>query len=252
MTAVTGLAGPADTRVMHVVHTALRRDLTRTTETLTTDPPPFPAQRIALAAHLDWMMHFLHQHHRSEDEHLYPLVRGRNAEAHSLLDRMHADHRSVDPAMDSLRTAARAYRDSDDARGELIAAIDRWSAVLLPHLDREETEMMPIVSATITEAEWRHWNTEYNVKPLGPIEVFDEGLFIIDDAPARDHGVDSRGSTLGDAARDERPLSPLRVPALAHRPVLAPAFIIGRPTRGAHPRRAGGGVAGTGRGHPHR
>ncbi|MFD5174525.1 hemerythrin domain-containing protein [Nocardia sp. NPDC058379] len=182
----TALTDPADTRIMGIVHSALRRDLARAREALTADPPPFPAQRVALADHLVWLMRFLHQHHSSEDEHLYPLVRERNPQAGALLDRMDADHRSIGPAMDSLCATAEAYRGSDDARAAVVAAVDELRARLLPHLDREETEMMPVVSAAISEAEWQHWNSEHNVKPLGPIEVFDEGLFIIDGATAAD------------------------------------------------------------------
>ncbi|WP_433612939.1 SRPBCC family protein [Prescottella agglutinans] len=183
------LDGPADTRVMGIVHSALRRDLARAREILGRWPAPFDAQRIAIADHLEWMMHFLDDHHESEDAHLYPLVRvrnPRNGQACALLDEMNADHRSIVPAMRHLEAVAGAYRRSADARSDVVAAIDRLNGRLLPHLEREERRMMPIVSATITEAEWRHWNEEFNVKPLGPVELFDEGLFIVDDAEPDD------------------------------------------------------------------
>ena len=50
--------GPADTRMMGIVHDALRRDLARVRATLACPVPP--ARRRALAAHVDWMMDFLH------------------------------------------------------------------------------------------------------------------------------------------------------------------------------------------------
>ncbi|KXF57168.1 hypothetical protein AXA44_30965 [Rhodococcus sp. SC4] len=178
--------GPADTRVMGIVHSALRRDLARARSALTERPYPFDAQRVAIAEHLIWMMNFLRNHHRSEDEHLYPLVRARNRGARALLDDMDHDHRSIVPAMEALERAATSYRDSADARGEVVAAVDVLSESLLPHLAREEREMMPAVSATITDTEWRHWDEEYNIKPKGPIELFDEGLFIIDSAEPDD------------------------------------------------------------------
>ena len=180
MTTETDLDAPADTRVMGIVHKALRRDLIRATEALTTAPYPFDAQRIAIAEHLQWMMRFLHRHHSSEDEHLYPLVRGRNAAAAELLESMDSDHRSIEPAMDALVSAAGSYRDSAAARQQVVEAIDKLADVLLPHLDREENEMMPIVSSTITVAEWDHWDQEYNVKPLPPLELSDSGLWIMD------------------------------------------------------------------------
>ncbi|MFF0634390.1 hemerythrin domain-containing protein [Nocardia sp. NPDC004151] len=186
MTADTGLAGPADTRVMRIVHSALRRDFERARRALTEWPYPFDEQRRALAGHLLWMMDFLHHHHESEDEHLYPLVRARNSSAWTLLDTMNADHRSIAPAMDDLGAAARTYRDSAEHRPDVVDALDGLTGVLLPHLAREEAEMMPIVSQTLTDAEWRHWDLEYNVKPLGPIDLSDQGLFILDGLRGRD------------------------------------------------------------------
>ncbi|RZL75431.1 MAG: hemerythrin domain-containing protein [Rhodococcus sp. (in: high G+C Gram-positive bacteria)] len=186
MNTATDPNGPADTRVMGIVHSALRRDLVRARCALTERPYPFDAQRVAIADHLIWMMSFLRDHHRSEDAHLYPLVRERNREARALLDDMDQDHRSIVPAMEALERAAAGYRDSADARGEVVAAVDVLSESLLPHLEREEREMMPVVSATITDTEWRQWDEEYNIKSKGPIELFDEGLFIVDSAEPDD------------------------------------------------------------------
>ncbi|QLY29332.1 hemerythrin domain-containing protein [Nocardia huaxiensis] len=180
MTARTETSQPADTRVMGIVHTALRRDLARARAALTEWPYPFDDQRRALADHLVWMMRFLEHHHESEDQHLYPMVRARNAQARALLDRMNADHESITPAMAAVEGTAAAYRESADARDRVIEALDALSGLLLPHLEREEQQMMPIVSATITDAEWRHWDDEYNVKPLGPLDLSDQGLFILD------------------------------------------------------------------------
>ena len=104
--------GPADTRTMPIVHNALRRDLARARLVLTTEPFPHTVQRRALAEHLEWMMDFLHHHHESEDNGLYPLVRSKNPDAAALLDTMDADHQAVLPAMAALTTAAPRVRRS--------------------------------------------------------------------------------------------------------------------------------------------
>jgi len=49
MSARTDSTAPADTRVMGIVHTALRRNLERAHTTLTECPYPFDEQRHALA-----------------------------------------------------------------------------------------------------------------------------------------------------------------------------------------------------------
>ena len=66
---------PADTRMMGIVHDALRRDLIRTRDALTTAPYPEGDRRRAVAGHVDWLMNFLHDHHSAEDAGLYPAVR---------------------------------------------------------------------------------------------------------------------------------------------------------------------------------
>ncbi|MCP2315027.1 Polyketide cyclase / dehydrase and lipid transport [Nocardia amikacinitolerans] len=186
MASSADLERPADTRVMGIVNSAMRRDLRRARNALSAWPYPYDEQRVAIAEHLLWIMRFLHHHHESEDEHLYPVVRDRDPAAARLLDRMNADHRAIEPAIDRLVRAASVYRVSAEARADVLAALDHLEAVLLPHLEREEREMMPVVSATMTEGEWRHWADEYNVKPLGPIELFDEGLFLVDGASPGD------------------------------------------------------------------
>ncbi|MEV0333504.1 hemerythrin domain-containing protein [Nocardia sp. NPDC050717] len=185
----TDPAGPADTRVMGIVHSALRRDLGRAHAVLAEWPYPFDDQRHAVADHLVWMMDFLHHHHDSEDEHLYPIVRARNPAVQPLLDRMDADHRSILPAMAAVTSTATDYRRSADAREALLGALEDLRALLFPHLEREEERMMPIVSETITEAEWREWDDRYNVKPLGPLELSDQGLFILDGLDGADRAA---------------------------------------------------------------
>jgi hypothetical protein len=69
---------PADTRMMGIVHAALRRDLLRARKVVSAKPYPVGRQRRALGEHVVWMMDFLHAHHTSEDIGLWPLVRERN------------------------------------------------------------------------------------------------------------------------------------------------------------------------------
>jgi len=157
---------PADTAMMGIVHTALRRDLTRTTTALTAVRPPDDAQRKALSAHLMWMMDFLHGHHEGEDAGLWPLMRSLDPSSGELLDQMEQDHARIAPEIEGLRVAAGRYAGDGaaPARDGLIEALASLRAVLDPHLHREETEMMPIVSRTLTHARWEAFNQEQYVK----------------------------------------------------------------------------------------
>ena len=142
-------AAPADTRMMNIVHQALRRDLDRATTALDAIPPPADRQREAIAEHLAWMMDFLRAHHESEDDGLYPIVRERRPDAAAVLDEMDRDHQHIAAGIDAVEAAASAYGRSDDpaTRTELLATIRHLDEILLPHLKREEDEAMPMVSA---------------------------------------------------------------------------------------------------------
>ena len=100
---------PADTRMMNIVHQALRRDLERARTALDGTPPPADRQREAIAEHLAWMMDFLRAHHESEDDGLYPVVRERSPDAAAVLDEMDRDHRQIAADIDAVEAAASAY-----------------------------------------------------------------------------------------------------------------------------------------------
>lgn len=179
----TSLERPADTRMMGIVHAALGRDLRRVRQVLATDPPPRGRQRRALGEHVVWMMAFLHAHHSGEDLGLWPLVRERNPAAGALLDSLEADHRAISPAAERLTEAGRSYAvtATDEARVALVTALDALTAVLLPHLDREVDEAMPVVSASITHAEWRAIEQRYNIKPKSLPQLAMEGHWVLED-----------------------------------------------------------------------
>lgn len=173
---------PADTRMMGIVHDALRRDLDRAVAALSTAPHPAGAQRAAIGEHVGWMMDFLHAHHRGEDAGLWPLVRDRDPRATRLLDVMEADHARVAPCIEACRAAAADYSDgsTDEARVALLDALHRLCEVLLPHLAREEDEVMPIVSVAITAGEWRAVDREHFVEPKSLTQLGSEGHWLLD------------------------------------------------------------------------
>ncbi|ORB82564.1 hypothetical protein B1987_00285 [Mycobacterium kansasii] len=175
--------------MMGIVHNALRRDLARAQLALTRWPYPDPSQRTAIAEHLGWMTQFLHRHHRIEDDGLYPLVRQRVPQAAGILDAMDADHQTLLPAINRLTDTARRYVQDPCARTELVITLEQLAAVLLPHLQREELEMMPVVSAAVTKAEWDAIEHAHAVKALKPTELALTALWLCDGAGAEDRAV---------------------------------------------------------------
>lgn len=183
------LNGPADMSMMRIVHTALRRDIVRAQTVLADLPYPDDRQRTALTAHVRWMIGWLHHHHQTEDQYLYPMVRAVSPGAAELLDDMDADHAAIQPAMDAVDAAAAGYALASSARDELLATLDALSEVLLPHLRREEEETMPVVSATLTERQWRDLDQEHNIKPLSKRELAFTGNWIVDGLRPEDEAI---------------------------------------------------------------
>ena len=177
--------GPADTTMMRIVHDALRRDLARARRALASGPPPDRRQRAAISEQLRWMTGFLEGHHRSEDLGLYPLVRERSAGAAALLDDMAADHRADAPALRSVGTAA-AGPGEDVVPDRLVGALDELSAILLPHLRREEDEVMPLVSRVVSAGEWQDIEQEHNLDGKSMAQLGREGHWLIDDTSPED------------------------------------------------------------------
>jgi hypothetical protein len=110
------------------------------------------------------------------------MVRAKNPRALALLDQMDEDHKRIDPAMAALQEAnGRWLTSSDDlARTQMIGALDRLEEVLLPHLEREESEMMPVVAASITHREWHTWDQQTNIKPKPMPRLAEEGNWLLD------------------------------------------------------------------------
>ncbi|MEV5008966.1 MULTISPECIES: hemerythrin domain-containing protein [unclassified Streptomyces] len=173
---------PADTRMMGIIHDALRRDLARTRTALTEQPYPDGNRRVALADHLRWMMRFLHDHHSSEDRGLWPLLRKKAPDAAELLDTMEQDHAGISDAMTAVVSAAHRYAEggSDETRVDLLASLTALEDALLPHLQREEQQTMPVAASTLTVGEWRTWEQEFHIKQRSFTELGDEGHWLLD------------------------------------------------------------------------
>ena len=134
------------------------------------------------------MMEFIHAHHASEDNGLYPLVRSRRPTAAPLLDTMNDDHAAVAVTIHDVEVAAKAYEEADDTdeRERLSRTVERLEEVLLPHLRREEDDVMPVVAATITDTEWRELEHEHNLEHKSFAQLGFEGHWLIDDASPAD------------------------------------------------------------------
>jgi len=171
---------PADTRMMGIVHSALRRDLVRARLVLEEPAPLTGERRTALADHVLWLMDFLHHHHSNEDDGLFPLVLEKNPAAGELLGVMDADHHRIAPRILELDVAARSYATgASGSDAALLTAVQDLETEMCPHLEREEREMMPVVSESISNGEWRAWEDAFT-KVKSMKQLADEGHLLLD------------------------------------------------------------------------
>lgn len=182
---------PPDTRTMGVIHAALRRDFDRSALVLA-DPALATETRVrAVGVHLTWLVDFLHDHHDVENTRLYPLVHAANPQSHALLDAMSGQHAAV---AETLHEAADAGLAAQDGRvplaertARLARAVSAVRARLNPHLEQEELELMPVVEASITRAQWDSYeagNLDRTKRELATI-----GHWAIDGLPEDLHPV---------------------------------------------------------------
>jgi hypothetical protein len=92
----------------------------------------------------------------------------------------------VESAIAEVEAAAGEAAGRGSSDGRLIAALSNLSNVLLPHLEREENEMMPVVSAVVTDSEWRKLEERYNLEGKSFAQLGFEGHWLIDDANPED------------------------------------------------------------------
>lgn len=150
----TEVPAAADPSLIGTVHAAFRRDLVRTR--ILAAGEVSGSRRIALGDHVLWLMGALHRHHDAEDA-LYPLVVAQDPSSAPLVATVDAEHGAITPAVGALEEAARDYRDGAD--GEvLLAALTGLDSVLLPHLEREEAELLPAAARILTAEQWRSWH----------------------------------------------------------------------------------------------
>jgi hemerythrin-like domain-containing protein len=102
------------------------------------------------------VIEFLHVHHSSEDEVLYPFIEERCPEGRSVVERINDQHKMLYGPMDAGRSANAAWRaaPSVDNAQAVIDAIGSIAGALRPHLTDEESVVLPIATKWISPEEW--------------------------------------------------------------------------------------------------
>ncbi|WP_062430011.1 hemerythrin domain-containing protein [Herbidospora daliensis] len=130
-----------DLTMMYAFHDALRRELDRIARLTET-----PGGLLKATVTWDLFTTYLHIHHTSEDDALWPALREVVPETDlALLDAMEAEHGVIDPALAAVEASTPA-----DVAENVAVLRDRLTA----HLRHEERETLPLIAATLPPQEW--------------------------------------------------------------------------------------------------
>ncbi|WP_194825836.1 hemerythrin domain-containing protein [Nocardia sp. XZ_19_231] len=145
-----------NTQDMEVVHRAFRRESRLLMELVAAVAPGDTARAAVIADHFRDYRLGLKNHHEGEDELLWPPLLSRVDLEADIVLRMQAQHERVEATLNRLDAAIPAWETTAgaDERDTVVAVLVDHRAVLLEHLDDEETTLLPLAAEYITEKEW--------------------------------------------------------------------------------------------------
>lgn len=146
---------PLDTSDMVAIH-AVFRDAFGSVQDHITHVGDDSAQATLIGTYYANVLALLQVHHDSEDELLWPKLTARRPEAAELFASMQAQHAQVHGATDTAGNALAGWTLDRNATTTqaFITAINGVNEQVVPHLDQEERDILPIVAEVITASEW--------------------------------------------------------------------------------------------------
>ena len=153
-------AAPARTEEMAVIHRIFRRGFPLMAELVRQTPTGATARSEPIAAHLDFLLNGLHNHHSGEDENIWPLLLERVAVQTELITRMEQQHEVVAERSERVRSLLETWRRTPVDSEALATALDEFTAALVGHLDDEEAHVVPLLRSHITADEWTRFGQE--------------------------------------------------------------------------------------------
>ncbi len=168
-------AASARTEEMAVIHRIFRRGFPMMAELVRQNPMGATARSEPIAAHLDFLLNALHNHHSGEDENIWPRLLERAAPQAELITRMEKQHEAVAEHSERVGTLLETWRRAAADGGALATALDEFTAALVEHLDDEEAHVVPLIRAHITAEEWTRFGQETFEKFTNPEKLIATG-----------------------------------------------------------------------------
>jgi len=101
------------------------------------------------------LMAFLAVHHEGEEAIVFPRLLERAPAERAVVEEGEADHAAVVGLMAASTAAVVAWPQQGDAGGdEVLRCLAELESTLCPHLDREETKILPLAGEHLSAEEW--------------------------------------------------------------------------------------------------
>ena len=150
-------AATVDTRMMAITHTAHRRGIGLAAGLVRAVNAGDRRRVDIITEHVTLCLALLDHHLALEDTLLWPLLREREPPAATvLLERTVRGHEQVTDLLERARALLPAWRrtaDPGDAAA-LAAGLDDLAVAVSAQFDAEETDLMPLLTRTVTAHEW--------------------------------------------------------------------------------------------------
>jgi hemerythrin-like domain-containing protein len=191
----------ADIRLFLVVHETFRRALRMITDAVGVLRPDDTAQARRVQDRWVFFERSLTHHHEGEDATVFPALVRHLPSFDAFRTELHADHEVVAAEMRAVDEAFAAVPRRCDAAAiaALHASLETLTATLVPHLDREDAEVLPLVAANVPAGEW----DDIGESLMQSLPKADLGLAV--------GGLDDLIRTLPDADRPPPPPLPVRM-----------------------------------------
>lgn len=180
-----------NTREMVVIHRGLRRESRLLIELIAAVAPGDTARARVLADHFRDYRLGLSNHHHGEDEFLWPPLLARVDLEADLVLRMEAQHELVAATLAAAEAALPAWESGagEAERDALTAALAEHRAVLVEHLDEEETSLLPLAAQHLWLHEWNAMGEHFLANTPKPKLLFFLGMVLEEADPAERSAV---------------------------------------------------------------
>ena len=146
--------GLTDTSDMAAVHKVFRGSLA-SAPTFVGSAAGDDARRAMIANYYTNFVMFLEVHHDGEEQIVFPRLTERAPNERAIVEHAESQHHEVIGLVDNVKNSIGFWEEKGDPAADgLVSSLQALGDVLIPHLDQEEAEIVPLASKFISAEEW--------------------------------------------------------------------------------------------------